>query len=182
MNNMKQVNVTQNELEDLVCMSLRYCIGRKSIGSIGHSNSILNIIKRYEGEDWFDSFRQQLINDINMCVRDILLYSLISHVPRDINICDIYYQKGLNDKDKETLNRLYPDIIPWIKLMQYLDSKNHVNVFFDTGLQKGCYECFSYPYKSEGDWVQVFCMLKNTDNLLIDSYIKPEIITKIEKL
>jgi hypothetical protein len=79
-----------------------------------------------------------------------------------------------------SVEHLYTDMLPWIRLANSLDKNCHrkVTVFYNDKEEE--YIAYPYPIKNEkGDYYEVYCKLDESCSVI--KYLSPEYITKIEK-
>lgn len=99
------ININSSTFEDFIWMSYRYCIGRKTIASHQHADTIANIIL-HNPDILSDDRKEFMAGDIMMSILDNLRWNKhisISHISEDtMNNFDIfdelfYYSNTLED-------------------------------------------------------------------------------------
>lgn len=176
--------------EDLIWMSYRYCIGRKTIAACTHADNIVKII-----DNLSDERRQFMAFDIRREINRVAgisynitiegyndkydVYSLIwkyimahpeieddTKYQWDVNVDtgEVTCTEFINPEKRyiESILNAYTDMAPWIKLYSYMDSDKHVNVncTYD-GVEQNI-TCFEHMH--------VFCKDIRTLYMPIDKY------------
>ena len=181
-------------------MSYRYCIGRHTIASVMHAETIAKLI--HDNPDILSEERlaftaldirreinskiwNNAINNVLGCDWDV--YSAILYKSSEIeNPYEVIYSVDdisktikitpgiVNDKfDKD-----YIDLIPWIKLANWIDKSCHKLLTCAWDNNVATEWCFPYPALINGKYVERYTMCRNFDKLSIQSYICPDYIIK----
>lgn len=206
----------QGFFEDMIWMSYRYCIGRKTIAAHMHAGNIAKNCYNFLSDDrksfnaqdirkeindvlrWRDNISINIYGcDLNMDAFSLIIQRLINKYGEDLpgafNWDDVMFDiddtgkvsmsefKG--NKPIESIPILFSDLIPWIKLANALDIKNHKVITTVFNGQKEEHECFQYPtmdYTGKNlrmRWVDINSYLNNP---FIDTYIDEQYITEIQ--
>lgn len=204
---MKQkITITPKVLEDFIWMSYRYCIGRHTIAAAYHANTIANVVASYP-----DAFSQERLafnakdirDRINDAIRFLACYDIDSCFSLDAFSCALYKSAEVEnpyeyiyhieqsgyvelDKPKELLRHRfdqdYIDLIPWVKLANWLDKSTHRMITVEYDGKVETHECFPYPQKMEdGRYRKMWADVEDAD-MTLNRWIAEEYITKIEEL
>lgn len=162
--------------EDLIWMSYRYCIGRKTIACSMHAGELVKYM------DIFDkNKRSQFCHDtrrmINDCIRfeknvtisgfcdSLDAYSILLKYIKDNNLVENQYRFRIDldtynvshtksdEKFDNSIESLYIDLIPWIRLADYLDDSKHKKIMY------------------KGEEIECFSTIYNYQNICSYSYI-----------
>lgn len=169
------VNISPSNLEDLIWMSYRYCIGRHTIAAATHADTIMSIIVSNPGVISPESIQfnaSDIRSEITRCIsfkenvsisgsergKDIfsaLLYS--------IGDFDVQANKFHFDADKMQVvavdsleNRIkswnsfdcdYTDLIPWVKLANWMDPSCHKTITVEYEGEVTETRCYPFPYQ-----------------------------------
>lgn len=182
-----------NYLQDLVWMSYRYCIGRKSISCLMHASNIA----KYSYNELTDEQKEFMAHDIRREIngkfnfQNIICSDYRNHIPKDglsILLEEIFFSGyDLSTIDKyqytirdgvvtniqeldvvtkfDTIKSLYEDFSPWIKLANAFDIKQHVEIETEYGGKREIHRCFKMPYINYNNQIGI----KYID---IESYLK----------
>ena len=202
------ISLTKSCIEDLIWMSYRYCIGRHTGAAHSHAENIHSIF--VNNPDIFSSERMNFFaidirRSINWIVElkpnvvidgcsdfdalSTLLYSVTSDKPSH-QYQYIVQSYGDHNVDVEPINKEldswesfendYYDLLPWIKLANYLDCSTHKNIITEHNSQKECHHCFPYPLKCNDAYKLVWGELEH--DLTRTIYISPEHIVEIRDI
>lgn len=99
--------------------------------------------------------------------------------------------KPIDEKQKHNFSigkfdKDYHDLLPWIKLANWLDADKHVLVTCEYDVDgvktTTTTECYSYPAYFQGEYGIVYDNITKASDMRIQRYIIPEYITKIEPI
>lgn len=196
--------------EDLIWMSYRYCIGRKTIAAHSHAGEIAKNayhVLSEERKSFMATDIRREINDVLHYNDNVTCYDYRNTLPQDglstivyhmletrgnkVNIDDFTYRVENNDVTVEeknyemqgAINSLYRDLNVWIKLANALDSSCHKTVVTEYEGKIEEFECFSYPYIDLGGRYidkKWVSVDRYLANPTVDSYIAPEYIKEIK--
>lgn len=152
----KAVIQDQMLFEDLIWMSVRYCIGRKTIAASTHARNLVSIIhylskdrREFMAMDIRREINSQLNWKKNIIVNDYTFnpkydaYTLLcKHLENNPDINDYEYDFTIDvntgivthvKRDEAIPDHCKPlidlsDYTPWIKLANYLDENNHFTI------------------------------------------------------
>lgn len=200
------INISNSSLEDMIWMSYRYCIGRHTIAAAHHAETIHSVIKsnpdlltperkHFMALDIRREITSQIAFRSNVYIEgcgDFDAFSLLLiegskyKDRKDIEfILDSYKNElRVNEESEfknEAIDKDYIDLIPWVRLANYLDTSTHCKIHtnFNGDIQE--YVCYQYPVKQEdGKYEMRWGEL--SDNLIITRYLDEKFITKIEKI
>ena len=152
-NKQESVVIGPKSMEDFIWMSYRYCIGRKTIAACMHADTIADLILK--NPDILSKERKEfMVTDIRMEITNAINFKKSLHIENDRDKQDIYsallYALNLfEDRKKttfyfdaktmsiydtkvdptlyefETPDSDYTDLIPWVKLANWLDESCH---------------------------------------------------------
>lgn len=202
------VCISNDKLDDLIWMSYRYCIGRKTIAAAMHADTILSIIKNNpdilseERKIFMATDIRREINNVVAFEKNVyvagtndfdafstLLYSLDGEESFKYKYTVDSYTGEVEKKDIsndnlhqwDTFENEYVDLIEWVKLANILDVKCHKRVYTNFNGEEKEYICYSYPYRKEyGIYEERWTSIDK--DLIIGSYIAPEYIVKIDNV
>ena len=207
------INMSPESLEDFIWMSCRYCVGRKTIAAAAHADTILSVLKSNPGaisEDRMKFNADDIRNEINNALslksnisvsnwcgsQDIfsaILYELNNYDNHrktkflfDTTSMKIVDTISLNDELSPWMcvDYDYLDLIPWIKLANWMDKSTHKTVIVEYEGKIESIVCYPFPIKiNDGDKVkyeQRWTHVENPVDVTTCSYISPEYITVIE--
>lgn len=184
--NNNEIALSIETLNDFIWMSIRYCIGRKTIAAAMHAETIARIlihnrelIKNNKIEQIITDIRNE-INYVLHCKNDVI----INWFPKEdvfSKLCYAYkpnkkwvyeYSRGeifINDnvKNSDDLPSIYYsdftcdyiDIVPWVKLANLLDETCHKTFTVKDPTDGQIKECVCYPYpkrKDDGTFEEVW--------------------------
>ena len=210
--NTNSVAISNSRMEDFIWMSYRYCIGRKTIAACTHADTIADLIirnPRILSDDRIAFMAKDIRREINNAVnfkkslyidndrdgQDVystLLYALNLFEDRkkkvfyfDAKTMTIYDTKvDPTLYEFETPDSDYTDLIPWVKLANWLDEYCHrvITVEFDGKKQE--IECYPYPLSVRNEdgattYKEVWCSI-DEPSISVTRYIAEEYITEIE--
>lgn len=200
------INISNSSLEDMIWMSYRYCIGRHTIAAAHHAETIHSVIKSnpdlmsnekkaftakdirreitsqiafrsnvyVEGCNDFDAFSLLLIEGSKYKDRKDIEFTLNSYT-NELTI------KEKSDSKHEAFDKDYIDLMPWVRLANYLDTSTHRKIHTNFNGDIQVYTCYPYPVKQEnGDYEMRWGEL--SDNLMMTRYLDEKFITKIEEI
>lgn len=199
--------------EDLIWMSYRYCIGRKTIAAHAHAGDIacnsynclsderkafmahdirreINDVLHNKRNCHCSDYRQHVSEDGLSLIFKELINMFGNSMPEGFDFETFNYDvdngkvdiKESNDNQDEwnKISYLYDDLLPWIKLANVFDKKQHklIVVEYDGKVEE--YECFQYPYMLWGGreiyfkWCDINAYLANpvVDCTINEDYIK----------
>jgi hypothetical protein len=201
------ININSVELEDLIWMSYRYCIGRHTITAVTHADTIKSILKRNPNAISPEK-REFMANDIRDSINSIIKFNSnikIKGFPKYDVYSDLLYEISKHDnpneliyhidaytheikteplKDEKSYNEHsdydYIDLIPWIKLANYLDKstwkKLIVNVDGETK------EIIAFPYPCDMGKLKFEKVWTEGNLLTATQYIPPKSIVEIKDI
>ena len=208
MKNNKKINISKDALEDFIWMSYRYCVGRGSIAAGYHPQTIADVIinnpdllteerLKFMSSDIRNEVMTQLkwkdCIDENGWIRNRnwdFFTECLCHKDVSSDFKNKYFYVNHEDgtisvEDKElkyTLDSDYHDLVPWIKLANFLDKETYkkvtVQYIKNDELVTETKVCYSYPAKIDGKYIKVWTDVNNFS--VIQSYIIPEYIINIE--
>lgn len=175
--------------EDLIWMSYRYCIGRKTIACSMHAGELVKYMKIFD-ENKRSQFCHDIRRMINDCIRfeknvtisgyadDLDAYSILLKYIKDNNLVENQYSFRIDldnydiihtksdEKFNNNIESLYVDLIPWIRLADYLDDSKHKKVIYkDKEI-----ECFPTLYNDQNickySYLSIADFEKNPFNLI----------------
>lgn len=210
--NTNSVTISNSRMEDFIWMSYRYCIGRKTIAACTHADTIAELIsknpkmlseerKAFMAKDIRREINNQLNFKKSLCIdnerdgQDIyssLLYELNSfddHKKKvfyfDAKTMSIYDTKVHPDLyEFETPDYDYTDLIPWVKLANWLDESTHRVLTVEFNGEKQEIECYPYPRQDRNNdgavtYREAWCSIAEPA-IGITRYITEEYIIEIE--
>lgn len=164
---MDKISISKDSLQDLIWMSMRYCVGRKTIAAYMHTNTIGSII-HHNSKIFDQNDRKHLSNLINQEITNVFgwnkfvdlqgsnlnsnfdayTYALLesSKHPEDTKlVIDLSIGAlvktepiDFNKQSYEKLDADYSDLIGWVKLMRALHPKYHKKVSHEyTDIESG---------------------------------------------
>lgn len=198
------IKINKDALIDFIWMSCRYCIGRSTIASTCHPQTIADILlsnPKCIEEERIEFFAYDIRSEIMSILRwkdcvneegfirewDGYTECLCSEEDLTNKVFTIsnderkvFATPNLNVKDK--IDKEYIDLIPWVKLANWLDKKSHkiLTIEYEQNgetitEQK---ECYCYPIRKDGVYVKVW---DSVDKFSIHQvYIAPEYIKDIK--
>lgn len=169
------VIINPSNLEDLIWMSYRYCIGRHTIAAAMHADTIMSIIVSNPGvisQERIQFNARDIRNEINRCIsfRDnfhidgstdgIDVYSAVLYglnefdSPKETNfIFDTYTMTLKGEPSNKCVEnwRLvdhdYSDLIPWVKLANWMDPSCHKTITTEYEGEVTETRCYPFPYQ-----------------------------------
>lgn len=214
-NNFKAIITDADLFEDLIWMSYRYCIGRKTIAAYQHASNIAkNLYNNIIRKDVMAGDIRSEINDmlrwnrnihINVYTRNpeydaftLIIEKLIKTYGNDlpdsfewdnnkytIENDKVFISDYNDEKPTESINNIFTDALPWIKLANSLDTFQHKVVVTEYNGKKSESVCFKFPVisidnrKIDMRWIDINTYLENP---FIDTYISPEYIIDIKDI
>ena len=207
-----KIEINKSDLEDFIWMSYRYCIGRHTIAASMHADTIMTLIK--QNPDIMNEERaifnaRDIRNEINRCLSfkenvqidgnedgkdifSVLLYTMEDLDPK-------WHKFYFNAKEmcisstEELISPLQPwesfdadyiDLIPWVKLANWLDSSCHKILTIEDNGVASKVKCYPFPiqiHKGEYyEYEQAWTPVENPSSLSICTFISPECIKNIE--
>lgn len=204
--------MSSRQIEDFIWMSYRYCIGRHTIAAAMHADTIASLIQN--NPDILSSDRKSfMVKDIrneiagvlnwkkclqlegnhdNKDVFSILMYELNKYPEKKKKVfyvdveTDVIYRVDSDTTlyEFETPDSDYTDLIPWVKLANWLDESCHrvITVEFDGKKQE--IECYPYPKQDRNadgtvTYKEVWCSIDNP-SISTTRYMAEEYITEIK--
>lgn len=206
------IDISSSQLEDFIWMSYRYCIGRRTIAAAMHANTIASILKKNPNVISEDRL-SFMMEDIRMSIFEVLRWNSNIKIAGSINECvhwDVYSKllvaastcsmpKNViytidtsnqsiswekSDKVYNHIDDYYHDLIPWVRLANMLDKKNHADVTTNFNGKESVFRCYQYAYaiteytgtRYELAWAPI------DKNININESLNPKFITNIEKI
>lgn len=205
-NKNKDVKISRGSFEDFIWMSYRYCIGRHTIAAACHADTIAKAIKdnphaltkeriEFMAVDIFREVNQHLNwKDSYRIygVRDMDVFSAVLYASNEVDTpkawlyeVDAYSGDVIPMKpDAElitTFDEDYIDLIPWIKLANWLDKSSHKMVTTEFEGKIETRECFHYPQQYDNKYRQVWSSVEDAC-MSANRWVAEEFITKIEDI
>lgn len=210
--NTNSITISNSHMEDFIWMSYRYCIGRKTIAACMHADTIAKLISKNPNmlsEDrkafMAKDIRREINNQVNFKkslwidnerdgqdVYSSLLYALNlfdDHKKKvfyfDAKTMSIYDTKvDPTLYEFETPDSDYTDLIPWVKLANWIDESCHRVITVEFEGKKQEIECYPYPLSVRNEdgtvtYREVWCSIDDPA-IGITRYITEEYITEIE--
>ena len=202
------ITIDKSSIEDFIWMSYRYCIGRKTIASAMHSNTIKtlinnnpNVLSEERIKFMVDDIRKEInhvlhaysdnvvIEGFNSSdVFSLLFYSLNDNYDLLTKFTvDTYQNKVFTEKLKKEIDyyksfrTLYDDLLPWVRLANSLDKECYKKITVEYNNQIEEHTVYSYPRINNGKYEEVYADI-DTNDVCIIRYISPEYIIKIENI
>ena len=209
----QKVNMSKSSFEDFIWMSYRYCIGRKTIAACTHADTIARVIKDNPGLISPDriafnvkDIRNEISNSVNWkkCIhidgthfdKDIftpLLYELNKYPDRkhkvfhfDADASAIYTVVEDNSLyEFEYADCDYTDLIPWVKLANWMDVTCHRVITTVYEGKKEEHICYPWPRQIQNEdgtvtYKEAWSKVEDADRLSSGWHIAEEYITEIE--
>ena len=200
------LKISNTSMEDFIWMSYRYCIGRKTIAAAHHAETIHRVImsnpdmmsdnkRGFNAQDIrreitheiafrsnvyvdgcgdFDAFTLLLIEGSKYKDRKDIQFILNSYT-NELSI------KENSDSQYTAFDYEYIDLIPWVRLANYLDSTTHRKITVHFNNEDKEFICYQYPMKQEdGTYKLVWCELN--DDVTITRWLEEKYITNIQTL
>ena len=204
----KAVITDKDFFEDCIWMSYRYCIGRRTIAAAAHANDIarhVHYLSKERRQFMAKDIRSEISSHIHWlpnvtvegyeykCDALTLIYKYMMDHPEtkedekfhfyvNVNTCTVEVEPVEKVKEgyHEKLLNLYVDYIGWIKLANYLDEDNYVNIDVEYEGEKSTLVGFSFPGVYQNEIRLLYTSAENFKNKSsITSYIAPEYIKEI---
>lgn len=162
-----------SHFEDFIWMSYRYCIGRKTIASCMHADTILKLLHDNPGiltperiafmvKDIRREINSQLQfkrslhiegfpDDIDMFSELMYELNITNNEPKTIYYFDINSMSIYDSKRNESLYEFerpdsdYDNLIPWVKLANCLDISCHKNITLIFEGKQVIKRCYPFP-------------------------------------
>ena len=194
-------------LEDLIWMSYRYCIGRKTIAACTHADNLVSIV-----DNLSDSRRIFMARDIRREINDNIRwksnitingyndiydgYSLVCKYimdhPEIKDDTDYHFYIDVDNGNVEAEEEIkqdgkyyssifddYGDMLPWIKLYHYLDINKHFNVITEYNDKIEEHTCFKCIYVFQKNIKELYIDVNTyRTNPHLNTHINPEYILK----
>ena len=206
------ITISNSRMEDFIWMSYRYCIGRKTIAACTHADTIAELIsknpnilsnerKAFMAKDirreinTAVNFKKSLYIDNDRDGQDVysaLLYALNLFTDRkktvfyfDAKTMTIYDTKvDPTLYEFETPDSDYTDLIPWVKLANWLDESCHRVITVEFEGKKQEIECYPYPRQDRTNdgtvtYREAWCSV-DEPSISMTRYIAEEYITEVE--
>lgn len=203
--NDKGLKVSNTSMEDFIWMSYRYCIGRHTIAAAHHAETIHSVIKSnpdlmsnekkafnakdirreitsqiafrsnvyIDGCGDFDAFTLLLIEGSKYKDRDNVKFVLNSYT-NELSVEE-------SDSKYEAFDKDYIDLIPWVRLANYLDIKCHKKITVHFNNEDKEFICYQYPMRQgDGSYKMVWSELDS--DVTMDRWLDEEYIVKVEDL
>ena len=193
-------------------MSYRYCIGRHTIAACMHANTIMALLSRNPGiiSDERAQFNARDIrNEINRCIsfkeniqidgnedgKDVfsaLLYTMEDLDPKWHKFYFNAAQMCITSAEElekplqtwQSFDADYTDLIPWVKLANWLDTSCHKILTIDNNGITSKIKCYPFPRQiRNGDYVEyveAWTSAEHPHDPSMCIYIDPENIKHIE--
>lgn len=200
------INISNSSLEDMIWMSYRYCIGRHTIAAAHHAETIHRVIRsnpdlmsderrEFNARDIRDEVNSQIAYRSNVYIDGCGNFDAFSLLliegskyrdRRDIEFVLHSYTNELTIKENSdcsytAFDRDYIDLIPWVRLANYLDKKCHRKITVHFNGEDKEFICYQYPKKgSDGSYKMVWSDLDN--DVTMERWLEEEYITKIEEI
>lgn len=198
----------KNFFEDCIWMSYRYCIGRKTIAASHHAGNIVQYTRYLSKERrqfMAKDIRREISSQIhwrpNVSVEGYedkydalsLIYKYMMDHPETqddekyhfyVNVSTGSVEaepiEEIKEGYHEKLTNLFIDYIGWIKLANYLDEDNYVNIDVEYEGKKSTLIGFSFPDVYQNEIRLLYTSAENFNNKSsITSYIAPEYIKSV---
>lgn len=203
--NDKGLKVSNASMEDFIWMSYRYCIGRHTIAAAHHAETIHSVIKSnpdlmsnekkafnakdirreitsqiafrsnvyVDGCGDFDAFTLLLIEGSKYKDRDNVKFVLNSYT-NELSVEE-------SDSKHEAFDKDYIDLIPWVRLANYLDKKCHKKITVHFNNEDKEFICYQYLMRQgDGSYKMVWSELDS--DVTMDRWLDEEYIVKVEDL
>ena len=203
---MVNINLERHSLEDFIWMSCRYCIGRHTISSAAHADTIAKVLR--DNPKSLPQFRYYyLAKEIRSIIRSQCTWNdtISADGYRDFDVLSAVLLKSAELKDPKKyaynvntitgeVTATIPeipitapfdvdaiDLIPWVKLANWLDKNTHVNIVMEFDGKTIKKECFPFPIKIDGKYQTVYARVEDAD-ISINKWIASEYILKKENV
>lgn len=205
-NKNKDVKISRDSFEDFIWTSYRYCIGRHTIAAACHTDTIAKAIKdnphaltkeriEFMAVDIFREVNQHLNwKDSYQIygVRDMDIFSAVLYASNEVeNPKEWIYEVDAYSGDITTIKPTNPltckfdddyiDLMPWVKLANWLDKSSHKMVTTEFEGKVEIRECFHYPQRYDGEYKQVWSSVEDAC-MSANRWVAEEFITKIEDI
>lgn len=202
----KKINISAKALEDFIWTSYRYCIGRKTGAAFYHAGTIAKVIM--DNPDFITEERKQfnamdIRREVNHCCtwsdsikvegcKDMDVFSAVLYKSAELDnpyewIYEVDTRTGnvrffVNAKKSPySFDQDYLDLIPWVKLANWLDRTCHKMITVEVEGKESVMECYPYPQKIDGKYRKVWeCV--DEPNITQNNWLAEEYITKIEDI
>lgn len=200
------ITLSTKTVEDLIWMSYRYCIGRRTGVAIDHARTIMDIVHK-NPEAFTEEQKMQMVDDIrreingklfwarnvvidmisNLDIFSLLFYNISDEEDTTKFVYTIHEKTGAIHRDvrlvdtiqpEQGFESLYLDLINWVKLANYLDEDSHYKITTEYQDKIEEHICYAYPIKIGNTYIKVFSSVLEVS----DRYIAPEYITKVEPI
>lgn len=203
--NDKGLKVSNTSMEDFIWMSYRYCIGRHTISAVHHAETIHSVVRSnpdmlsdtrrafnvidirreitsqiafrsnvyIDGCGDFDAFTLLLIEGSKYKDRDNVKFILNSYT-NELSVEE-------SDSKYEAFDKDYIDLIPWVRLANYLDKKCHKKITVHFNDEDKEFICYQYPMRQgDGSYKMVWSELDS--DVTMNRWLDEEYIVKVEDL
>lgn len=166
---MKNPDVLSEERKEFIAKDIRKCI----LDTI-RWNKCIKINNLYMGDDNWDMYSSILVASNSCNTPKDAIYTL--DAASKIVTWNINSEKT-NNTIHERFDDMYYDLMPWVKLSNWLDKKCHKIIKTDNDKQL---EIICYPYVTfiNGKYEMVWDQVSHT-NIITTSFINPNCITNI---
>jgi hypothetical protein len=167
---LKYPNLLSDERKEFMAKDIR-----KSILDIIRWNKFIKITNLYIGDDDWDMYSNILVASNSCEYKCDAIYTLDA---ASKTVTWNVVEKDPNDY--VSFDDMYHDLIPWVKLSNWLDKKCHKSIRVD---EPNTDPIICYPYATmiNGKYEMVWARVDVSD-VYINSYITPEFITNIDDI
>ena len=199
--------ISNRSMDDFIWMSYRYCIGRHTIAAAHHAETIHSVIrsnpdmlsddrKAFNAKDIRAEITTQIAFYPNVYINgrhDFDAYTLLliegskykdnckgKRFFLDSYKNELSLEDYIENSYTSTFDKDFIDLIPWVRLANYLDVNCHykITVNFNNEIQD--YICYQYPVRqTDGTYQLKWCDIN--DDVTITRYLDEQYITNIEK-
>lgn len=166
-----------SNLNDLIWMSYRYCIGRHTIAAAAHADTIMSIIVSNPGilsPEYIKSNASDIRAEINRCIsfkKNVNINGIgrgkdiFSNLLYSIGDFDPLANKFHFDTDKmqvtaidplenhiqswDSFDHDYTDLIPWVKLANWMDQEEHKTLTVVYNDEVTEIRCYPFPCQTK---------------------------------
>ena len=170
----KVVIENQSFFDDLIWMSYRYCIGRRTIAACTHADNLVKYVdlfsekrKEFMAQDIRREINRVAGISYNISIEGYqdkydaysLIFEYLMNHPEikddtkqhwDVNVetGEVICVEYINPEKRyiESVLNSYTDMSPWIKLSSYLDRNKHLLIHTDYDGKKDIVTCFEHIY------------------------------------
>lgn len=167
---LKYPNLLSDERKEFMAKDIR-----KSILDIIRWNKFIKITNLYIGDDDWDMYSNILVASNSCEYKCDAIYTLDA---ASKTVTWNVVEKDPNDY--VSFDDMYHDLIPWVKLSNWLDKKCHKSIRVDESNTDPII-CYPYAAMINGKYEMVWARVDVSD-VYINSYITPEFITNIDDI